>query len=188
MMLSILICTLNEPFYINGLKRLNNILDPQIERYPGRVEKLINDAGRSVSTGQKRNELIKNSEGEYFCFIDSDDMVPSYYVDELMKAIEREPDVITFNGWITEDGGNKKNFTIKLGESYIERSRHYYRYPNHLCIFKRSLVEHVKFPHITTGEDFAWATSIRDQKLLNTEVHIQHNMYEYLFISPHKRQ
>lgn len=188
MKLSILIATLNEPFYINGLKRLNNVLDPQIERYSGQVEKLIHDGGKVMSTGEKRNELIKNSLGQYFCFIDSDDLVPAYYVDELMKAIEQNPDVITFTGWITEDGANKKNFTIKVGEKYEEKNRHYYRYPNHLCCFKRSTVENILFPHITKGEDYAWATDIKNRGLLKSEVHIPLDMYFYLFISPHKRR
>lgn len=188
MKLSILIATLNEPFYINGLKRLNNILDPQIERYSGQVEKVINDAGRSMTTGAKRNELIKNSEGEYFSFIDSDDMVPAYYVDELMKAINQSPDVITFNGWMTEDHGPKKKFQIKLGSQYIDHNGMYYRWPNHITCMRRDRVSSVLFPDLTKQEDYLWSKQIRDRGLLRTEVHLPIDMYFYDFISPHKRR
>lgn len=187
MKLSILIPTLNEPESINYLHRLNNILDPQIARYPGQVEKVINDAGRFMPTGTKRNELIKNSVGEYFVQIDCDDIVPAYYVDELMKAIEQGPDVVSFIGEMTTNGENKRGFTIKLGSKYEEKNGHYYRFCNHLCCYKRSTVEHVTFPDLWVQEDYLWAVKI--QPLLKTEVHISDKlMYLYDFKVKQKAQ
>jgi glycosyltransferase involved in cell wall biosynthesis len=186
MKLSILIPTLNEPRNIQCLKRLRNILDPQVARYPGQVEIVINDAGRSMPTGTKRNKLIEGSTGEYFCFIDDDDRVPMYYIDELMKAIEREPDVITFIGYMTTNGTRTEHFTIKLGSEYVTRNSHHYRFPNHLCCFKRSLVEKVKFEPIYQQEDYRWAKQINDSRILKNEVHIAKHMYWYDFDSTKK--
>lgn len=177
--LSILICTLNEPYSIDMLKRLRNILDPQIERFIGQIELLIHDAGRFMPTGTKRNELIKQCEGDYFCFIDCDDLIPNFYVDEIMKALESNPDVVSFNGYMTTDGNHRRNFTIKLGSKYEERNGHYYRFPNHLCTFRKELVESVKFPDIWVQEDFQWASKI--QYLLKKEVHIEQDLYHYDF-------
>lgn len=179
--LSILVCTLNEPYSIDMLKRLRNILDPQIERFRGQIELLIHDAGRFMPTGTKRNELIKQSEGDYIVFIDTDDVVMSYYIDEMMKAIESSPDVITFIGWMTTDGNHRRNFTIKLGSDYAERGGHYYRWPNHLACFKKSLVENIKFPDIWVQEDYIWSKAVRDRNVLKTEVHIVKDMYWYDF-------
>jgi glycosyltransferase involved in cell wall biosynthesis len=179
MKLSILIPTLNETRNINRLQRLRKILDPQVCKYHGQVEIVINDAGRSVPTGSKRNLLIKNSEGEYFCFIDDDDVVPEYYVEELLNAIEQGPDVITFIGHMTTDGKLRQDFTIKLGSDYVTKDDHHYRYPNHLCCFKRSVVEHIKFKPVWQQEDFMWATEIMIRKLLKSEVHIEKEMYWY---------
>lgn len=182
MKLSILIPTLNEPESINYLHRLNNILDPQIARFPGLVEKVINDAGRAMPTGTKRNELIKNSSGEYFSQIDCDDVVPGYYVDELMKAIEQGPDVVSFIGYMTTNGENRRDFTIKLGSKYEEKNGHYYRFCNHLCCFKRSVVESVKFQPLWVQEDYLYAKEIKERNLLKTEVHIGDRwMYHYDF-------
>jgi glycosyltransferase involved in cell wall biosynthesis len=181
MKLSILIPTLNEPESIRYLRRLRSILEPQVAKYPGQVEIRIHDAGRSMPTGTKRNELIKNSDGEYFSQIDCDDVVPAYYVDELMNGILFGPDVISFIGHMTTNGANRREFTIKLGEKYEERNGHYYRYPNHLTCLKRSAVEHIKFRPIWVQEDYHYATEIRDRKLLKTEVHINKNMYLYDF-------
>src|SRR5690242_15908119 len=154
MKLSILICTLNEPYSIDMLKRLRNILDPQIERYKYEVELLIHDAGRFMPTGTKRNELIKQSEGEYITFIDCDDLVPNFYLNSIMTALGSNPDVVTFNGYMTTNGVNRQNFTIQLGSGYYEKNNHYYRFPNHLTVMRKAAVESVKFPDIWVTEDY----------------------------------
>ena len=132
--------------------------------------------------------MIKNSEGEYFVFIDSDDVVPAYYVDELMKAIEQGPDVVTFIGYMTTDGVRRENFTIKLGSDYVSRGGHHYRWPNHLACMRRDKVEHVKFPDIWEREDYLWSRQIHEQRLLQTEVHITKDLYWYDCISKHLRK
>lgn len=184
MKLSILIPTLNEPESIRYLKRLRSILDPQVANYPGEVEIKIHDAGRSMPTGTKRNELIANSDGEFIVFIDCDDLIPGYYVNELMKGIQQNVDVVSFVGFMTTDGLQQKDFTIKLGERYEERGNRYYRYPNHLTCLKRSAVESVKFRSIWVQEDYWYATDIMQRKLLKTEYHISDKwMYHYDFKS-----
>lgn len=176
MKLSILIPTLPERHDI--LSRLNNILVPQVAKHHD-VEIKYHDAGRQMTTGEKRNQLISNCEGEYFSFVDDDDVVPMYYVDELINAIQSGPDVITFIGHMTTNGKDRKNFTIKLGEKYDERGGHYYRFPNHLCCFRKSLVSHIKFPHQHVQEDYIWAKQLHDRKVLRNEIHLPIEMYHY---------
>lgn len=186
--LSILICTLPEPFYINKLRRLVGVLKPQVERFNGQVEYRIHEAGRrTMTTGKKRNDLITQSEGEYFCFIDSDDLVVPTYVESIYNALISGPDCVTFKGWMTTDGKDHRDWTIKLGSQYYERNRHYYRWPNHLAVMKKSLVEHVKFPDISKQEDYLWSQQIHNMGLLKTEVHIDAPLYWYDFIDPKKR-
>lgn len=175
--LDILIPTLPENH--RYLARLMKVLRPQADPYGQSVKITINDAGRSIPTGTKRNSLIKHTDGEYFCMIDDDDMVPAYYVSELMNAIEQSPDVVTFIGHMTTDGYNRKDFTIKLGSKYEEKNGHYYRFPNHLCAFRRAVVANIKFPDVWHTEDYLWAKAIQDKRLLKNEVHIQKLMYHY---------
>jgi len=177
--LAILICTLPERF--EKLKRLKNILEPQVERFKDQVQIVCNDAGRSIPTGTKRNLLIEQTSSDYFCFIDDDDWVHSYYVDEIVKAMESSPDVITFCGWITTNGHSRVNWQIKLGNRYEERNGMYYRFPNHLAVMKRELVRHIKFPDVWKEEDYQWAVQIHNRKLLKSEVHIPLELYHYDF-------
>lgn len=177
----ILICTL--PERVQKLKRLTSILDRQKAKYNGSVDYKCHDAGPSIPTGTKRNMLIEGSQSDYFSFCDDDDIVTDNYVDEIMKATQQNPDVITFDGWYTEHGANKRNFTIRLGSKYYDDPNdpnfYYHRFPNHLAAFKRSVVQHVKFPPIWQLEDFKWAEQIANKNLLKTEVHIPLKLYHY---------
>jgi glycosyltransferase involved in cell wall biosynthesis len=177
MKLAILICTL--PERAEKLKRLTNILDPQIERFKDQVYYSLHDAGRNTPTGRKRNELINQTMSDYFVFIDDDDVVPMFYVSEILKAIEQGPDVITFKGYMTTNGDDRRDWTIRLGSPYEEKNGHYYRWPNHIVPMKRDVVRGVTFPEIYVQEDYQWSKKIHDLRLLKTEVHIDRDMYHY---------
>lgn len=179
MSLSILIPTLPERYVY--LKRLQNILLPQVERFKDRVVIHYNDAGKVTTTGEKRNNLVERVQTDYHVFIDDDDNISSHYVASILHAIESKPDCCTFNGWMTTNGGSRKDFVIKLGERYEERRGIYYRFPNHIVPMRTSLVRDVKFPHVTTGEDYAFAKKVNDLKLLKTSVHIEDKLYHYDF-------
>lgn len=173
--LSILICTLPERQH-----KLNLLMNSLELQRTDQIEIRIHDAGKSMTTGEKRNLLIQHCNGEYFCFIDDDDHVPDYYVKELLSAIECcSPEVITFHGYMTTNGANRENFTIKMGLEYVTIDKHHYRFPNHLCAFKKSVVQHIKFPHLHYQEDYQWAKKINDAGLLRDEVHIYKDMYHY---------
>lgn len=176
--LSILIPTLPDRY--NYLKRLQDVLLPQVEKYKDRVNVFYHDQV-SITIGEKRNQLMIMATGDYTIFCDDDDMVPSYYVKELLKAIDQSPDVVTLTGHMLTDGNHRVDFIIKLGEEYKERGGKYYRWPNILCAFKRSLVIEVKFRNIRQMEDYYWSEEIMNKKLLKTEVHIEKEMYQYLF-------
>lgn len=177
MKLAILIATL--PERADKLKRLLSILEPQVRKRMGEVFYSLHDAGRSMPTGRKRNQLISQTESEYFVFIDDDDVIPDYYVDEILAAIEFTPDVITFNGYMTTNGQDRRDWTIRLGSEYTEKNGHYYRWPNHIVPMRREKVNGVSFPDVWVQEDYLWSKKIHELKLLKTEIHIDKEMYWY---------
>lgn len=177
MKLSILIPTLTSEY--DFLKRLMQVLQPQVDRHKDEVEIILDDRGKSVTTGEKRNYLIKQSSGEYVVFIDTDDLVPIYYVDEILKAAQKESDCITFKGYMTTDWKNRKEFVLRKGSKYEERGGVYYRWPNHIVPIKRSIASAVKFPHQTYKEDYIWSKEINDRGLIKSETFIDKEMYHY---------
>lgn len=181
MTLSILTATI--PERANYLKRLSDLITPQIDGKP--VEWLIDPSPRKTPTGTKRNSLISQSKGAWVCFVDDDDWIAPTYVQDILKALESNPDVVTFEGWYTENGRNRVDWAINLGEKYEARHEKgkymFFRYPNHLAVIRKSIAISVKFKPIWQGEDFQWATEIKDRDLLKTTVHIPKHLYHYEF-------
>lgn len=187
MKLSLLIPTLPEPESQTYLRRLNAILDPQIEKYAGQVNKIIDERGRHIPTGTKRNDMIAYCDAEYFAQIDVDDRVSNDYVSLIMEGIEKGVDVVNFCGRMTTNGMHPVDFIIKTGERYEERNGKYYRFNNHLCAFRREVVEKIKFPPIWNGEDYQYALKIHDLKLIKSEHHITKQIYFYEYVTNKQR-
>ncbi len=186
MRLSILIPTLEER--IISLKELTDQLYKQIGESK-EVEILINSDNRQKSIGQKRNELLKQAKGDYIVFIDDDDRVPSYYIEEIFTAIKDDPDCVGINGVLIVDNNpdRTETFEHKLDNPYttITQGGHkvHLRYPNHLNPIKRENIEGIYFQEINFGEDAKWATEIRDKKCLTSTYNIGKDMYYYLYNS-----
>jgi glycosyltransferase involved in cell wall biosynthesis len=174
MKLSILICSIEQRSEL--LARLMAILDMQ---YDSEVEILVSIDNRQKKISDKRNELLDKAKGEYVVFIDDDDLVPDYYVSEILKAISTKPDCIGFDGYMTSNGKDKRNFKISnTFDKWYEKNGVYYRTINHLCPVKRSLALNAKFPRgINSGEDAEYSNRLRP--LLKKETYINKDMYHY---------
>lgn len=181
MILSILIPTL--PERLHHLHNIQRLLAPQLT---DQVEVICDDRPRNVPTGTKRNEMLNRASGEYVCHLDDDDEISSEYISSILEASMSNPDVITFEGWMTTNGRNYVHWIIKLGEKYEARTdpdgvTRYYRFPNHLVPMKKAIATKVLFPSIWQGEDYQWA--VRVQPLLKTSVHIPKLLYHYKFVT-----
>jgi GT2 family glycosyltransferase len=178
MMLSILIPTLGKR------ASLLNLLLEELKSQIGesKVEILI-DSDEKKTTGEKRNLLKSKATGKYIVYFDDDDEPAKDYIEQILKGCQSDSDCIVFNGYMTTNGKNRVNFIIRLGEKYEYRHGIYYRYPNHICAFKKDLVRHIDFPHKIQGEDYEWATKVRDSGVLKTQYVIEKDLYHYKYIS-----
>ena len=186
MKLSILIPTLPERFPM--LNNLVEHLGKQAEKYPNQVEILIDDRDKGVSTGRKRNDLLKKAKGYYIVFIDDDDEVPEYYIDEILKASEQNADCIATNGKMTTNGGNEIKWKLSKNyenaDAYENGVKYYQRKINHISPIKRELALQVGFPDISNAEDKYYSDRIAP--LCKTESVIDLPMYWYKFSTYNK--
>ena len=179
-LLSILICTLPERKHM--FSSLYNQLDVQrmfIVDGPKKVE-ILSDADPYDPTGTKRNRLVRLSKGRLVVHFDDDDKAMPDYTELIVKAAEENPDVdcIGINGFITENGANRKRWEIsKEFGSWYERDGVYYRTPNHISPVRREIALACPFPDITSGEDAAYSRAILPH--LKKEVRILKEIYHY---------
>jgi hypothetical protein len=185
--LSILICSLYKRAGMLAVL-LGNLYN-QIEKLGAedKVEVLVEADHGETPTGTKRNILMEQASGVYVTAIDDDDSVPDYYIEEILKAAELDCDAMAINGIITTDSVDEKQWFISKDNQYKasfdENGKEYYdRYQNHISPIKRAIATQFKFLDIFQGEDFNWATRIRDSGLIQTEAKIEKPMYHYKFV------
>ena len=185
MTLSILICSLESR--AGQLKELTDELLRQ-NAYSEDVEVLVFVDNKQYTTGHKRNELLKSATGKYIIFIDDDDWIEPYYIEELLKAAESDADCFAINGWITTNGRNKMQWFLSKdnqNETKFKNGTPYYkRKTNHITAVKREIALKAGFPDKSNAEDKFY--SDRVAPLCKTEYKIEKPMYFYKFITTNK--
>lgn len=139
------------------------------------------------STGIKRQELLHESKGKYVVFIDADDWVPDYYIDEMLLACASDCDCAAINGVMTTDGAHEtkwfmskdyQNKDVREGNKMV-----YYRRTNHITAVKREIALRAGFPDKSNAEDKHYS----DRLVLHTEFKIEKPMYTYRFSTVNKQ-
>ncbi len=178
MKLSILICTTTTRVS-NYLPRIINILEAQKGRD---VEIIYLGDNKTRSVGKKRNDLISLAQGDYISFVDDDDTVSEDYIRCILGEIKFNPDVIVFRAFRHQDGA--KDRVVRYSVNYQTDQNlpgEYRRIPNHLNVWKRSLIQDIKFKEINYGEDSEWA--LRCKPLIKSQREISKILYNYWFNS-----
>lgn len=134
------------------------------------VEVVIFEDETKQSIGFKRNMLMREANGAYLGFIDSDDRIGPNYFKHAFTGIEKDVDVCGLTGIITEDGKNPKKFVHSMKyDSWYEKDGVYYRNNNHLNVVKTSIARQMKFPEINSGEDHDYSKQLLASGLIKTE-------------------
>jgi glycosyltransferase involved in cell wall biosynthesis len=178
MILSILICTMPK-----RKASLDRLFAELLKQAQGKEVEIIADSNMTITTGAKRNNLIRLAKGEYVVFVDDDDTVSVDYVNSILTALESKPDAVGFKGWITTNGRNKMAWKISKDLPYMQKGNTYLRYNNHLSPMKKEIAEKIGYPDATFGEDFDFAKRLHEAKLIKTEVFIDKFLYNYNFVT-----
>lgn len=124
--------------------------DGSDEAYSPNVEKIKVIRQKNKGVSGARNRGLKEAEGEYIVFIDSDDLVSNDYIELIFKAIQGKPDTV-YMSWQSIDG--------KLGK-IIENENDEFN-PWNRCVwnrvFKTSWLNGLKFDEekpVAEDDDF----------------------------------
>lgn len=164
----------NERFY-KLAKKLLNLTEP----YKGKVQILAYWNNYEFPLGEIRQFLVEQAESEYISFVDDDDDIPDYYVDEVMKALADNPDYVGWQLQVWHNGEKMKPtyHSIKYGK-WAEDEKGWYRDISHLNPIKRDIALKVNFgTRQDIPEDESWARKIAP--FVQTEFYIDKVMYFY---------
>ena len=158
--------------------RLMYVLHPQLTK---EVEILVDVDRGETHLGVKRQEMLEKAMGDYVCSIDDDDLVAATYIEDILNAIDQEPDAVGFNGEIKSLKNNKScTFKMSMENSVWSRDKHgnFNRGIQHLSPVRRDIALKVGFSSVGNNEDQQYSEGIN--KLLETEVYINKILYKYL--------
>lgn len=177
---SILIPTLGQRSEL--FKRLITVLLPQTEQYNGAVKVVAWYNHGRPSLADIRQRLVQTADTEYVSFIDDDDLVPEYYVSEVMTALASRPDYV---GWQVECFEDDTLVAIAYHSLKYTRwedtETGLYRDISHLNPVRTQLARQAdfRFKRPDFPEDRAWVAQMRGK--LRTEVMIDKVMYHYMW-------
>ena len=190
MKLSILICSLQERE--GSLRKLLKSLNVgDAKSIPGGYYRIdIYDCGEYqvrvcidqgvMTVGKKRNKLKEGVTARYLTYIDDDDVITKDYLLEILAATDSGADVIVYD--VEMYDGKKHKYTVNYGKDLggdWEKDNRAYRWPNHLMVWRTTLVKSVMFPNVSFGEDYMWARKLKSR--IKREHRINKVLYYYMF-------
>lgn len=159
-------------------KKLLNDAHPTL----GGIEILYNDSPRfldgGLSVGKKREHLVKQAQGKYLCFLDDDDKIYPNYLEELVRACNEGPDVVTFKSLFTCDY-YATVVSMRLGQDNDEATPYsdVNRNAWHICPVLSSIAKKHEFKDINDAEDWDWFERLLPE--LNSEIHVPAILHNY---------
>lgn len=143
----------------------------------GDVEVIVEADNGKLTSGQKRNTLMRRATGKYICHVDDDDDVDEDYVRLIVDGCRKDVDVVTFNLGMTYK--RYEVWRFGLWESSRQNGR---MMVNHLCAWKAEIARKVAFcDQLGYADDQIWFLPLFYSGFVKTEHHIDKVLYHYLF-------
>jgi hypothetical protein len=167
------------------LRRLLDVVLPQLDEHGGRVRVLARRNVGWPTLGEIRDALVDAAGTDYVSFIDDDDLVPDYYVAEIVRALAERPDHVGFKLEYTTDADGHQ------GREIVEHSLRYSSWRRidgvlcrditHVDPIRTDLARKARFAvaRPRRAEDKAWVKQVR--RWVSTEVYLDKIMYHYLW-------
>lgn len=158
-------------------RQLGHLLKKLEQQTNEEIEIIAYVDNKKITVWEKRNRLLELANWEYCVMIDDDDDISNDYIEELMKWIKTNADVICYqvicsiNWWEDEPVLYSKNLENKNFPEY------YTRKPNHLMCYKTELARKVKYKDTSYWEDTDYSERITP--LIKTEYQIDKVLYYY---------
>jgi len=139
---------------------------------------LIDNKSRTI--GAKRDALVQMSRGDYIAFCDDDDDVSDDYIEELLKGVATNKDVICFWQHAIIDGKEGTiDFDLCNENREFTPTRMTPRKPYHVCAWRGDMARKYRFPDLNYDEDRQWLVHL--WKEAKTQYKIGKELHTYIF-------
>ena len=159
--------------------RVMNQLLEQTKKY-NNIELISFFDNKKRTIGTKRDDMLRLAQGKYVTFVDDDDRLSYDYIDEIMNAINSQPDVdcIVYNV-ICCVNNSKVEKLCKYGIEFeygdINNGQEWRGKPSHTMIWKSSIAKKYNYPDKQNGEDMDWV------KQAHSDIQTQHRIDKVLY-------
>lgn len=148
------------------------------------VEVLVACDAKQISIGNKRQNLLEQAKGDYLAFIDDDDWVAPTYVDDILTALESNPDCVGFKITCTTNGKNPESAITSM--RYPQWREYHDGYDHCRSIYhksphRRDIGLKVGFPDLRYGEDRSYSEGL--MRHMKTESFVDKVLYYYRYRS-----
>jgi len=161
-------------------------LERQIKPYGKSIEIISLTDNMEISIGAKRNQLNQMAKGKYVVHWDDDDWICEGGIDMIMKGIESDCDVISYNIWCDVEEWMHRRYwhrwcSIKYGpvrQEWDNNQDILLITPDQKQVIKKEILDKVPFVDIRYREDVFFANDIFPY--LKTEHYINEYIYHYV--------
>ncbi|ENW82728.1 hypothetical protein F909_00999 [Acinetobacter sp. ANC 3929] len=147
---------------------------------------VIDQENQGVS--HARNNGIKNANGNYITFIDSDDIIADDYISKILSAVQTSPDLIQFNAYCFFESAPEKNYHLsqpslssglhKVNDEVLRNIFNENNWFSWLRVYKRELLLNNPFPTNMTHFEDAFIVSKILTEIKNIFI-IKDSIYNY---------
>ena len=161
---------------------LYNELKKQSEPFGDLIEIIYIRDNKEMTIGAKRQKLMNMSKGKYIVQWDDDDWIHSNGIDIIMKALNSDADVISYNYScnvpLTDYTSFTRNISINNKGFVDNENKILYTIPDCKNPIKRDIIKKVIFNDINFGEDFYFKLDL--VPYLKTEYKVDEYIYEIM--------
>jgi hypothetical protein len=183
-LLTIAIPTINRRQKV--FNELCNEFKKQSEPYGEKIDIIYYLDNGELTIGEKRNKLNEMANGKYIVQWDDDDWICEGGIDMIMKGIESDCDVITYNHYtdIKQWGKNQyfhKYYSIKFAppKEVVDYENNIIQIvPDQKCVIKSEIAKQIKFLKMNFQEDMFYGKHILPH--IKNEFYINQFIYLYL--------
>lgn len=157
----------------------------QISKTDKRIKLLNQPSNMGVSAA--RNRGIKEADGEFVCFVDSDDWCEKDYVESMLKLFDDKVCMVSCG--FRYEARNKRAFSNKRTQTTVYETTDYSKIFSDksswgVCwnkLFRAELIKQQQFEtSLTAGEDLIFMISFFHSNPSKKVVHINKKLYHYI--------